>query len=846
MRMTKRRNTSDRRIIGRLQPSFDRLEARTVMSGSSIDTGFFGGTSQFDLSTPTSPLAIASTSPANSASLTSSPNSLTVTFNKPLNGFSVGIADFELVHVNSDGSTSPVASSETQLIESLDFTNPLGDQIDLSLSRPLAEGHYQLILLGSSQLTGTDGSLVTDNGQDQVISDFTIAPEESGLLGSTDLGTIGATVDQSTGDLNLSGDPGAVNYYQLTLASGHRWSLGLAVQSQSLGSSLDTTLSLFDSQGKLIATDSAGLLNDPDDPFLFEGLDPGTYYVGISAQGNVPKADGTYDPTTSYLANQGNGGSYQLQAVAEIADQPTQVLGVRLDQADPLLGSPTGLTLQFSGALQVAGLAYQTEPPLKLVDQNGTSWGVTTVGYDAALGQLQVVFNQALPSGSYTLEMTSPTSLLDLADAEPVAPGLSVGELASFQVGTSVPLPSSDLGPIYPGAGTSSLSSPIVVGAGATVTRQFVVLEAGVYSVEGVSPSSGVSFTLNDSGGTVLGSGPWVSTNGSVDVTLPEGIDTLVLSNPTGQSVEVPLTILHKESVFSQLMDGGIAQGAALSLRLVTPQANFGASTGLTLTTSTGTGASPTPSTLSSTAPGSSQSASSTGSTAGSGLASAAGLASEYLLYGLSPVGLPSTQSNQISVVGSTGMLGNLALASNSAVLAPGLLGIPESSSSGDQAEPSRGFLDDPIDVEAKPEARRVSSTDAGLLARTPQSLRADDQSLAGAEWISRLVANTLGWIEEIGTPSGEPTIAEPLTTNLASSPPVGPLEGDSRVESASLGSPIGVAGVLFAMALRYRKRLFSGRPRRVASSRKGESRQRRLVGPHRVRSQDQVIPWES
>jgi methionine-rich copper-binding protein CopC len=352
---------------------FDRLETRTALSGSTFGGGFsFSPPGQPQNPTNSDPLTITSTSPADQSQLTSSPSTIEVTFNQALEGFSLGLADFQLLQINSDGSTSPLSQSQAQLVESLDTSNMADDQIDLSLSRPLGSGKYELILNGSNQISGLDGETLADVGQNQVLSHFNLSPPESSLSSATHLGSIGSNIVTSTGDLNLSANPGAVNYYELTIEPGHHWSLGLAVNSSGM---LATTLSLFNADDQLIATSSTGLESDPGDPFLFTGLDPGTYYVGISAEGNVPDANGNYNPAdlTSQEAGAGSlGGTYQLQAVAEVADQPTQILGVRIDEADPLVKLPTGLTLQFSGALQLAGLDQPYDPPLQLVDQTAS------------------------------------------------------------------------------------------------------------------------------------------------------------------------------------------------------------------------------------------------------------------------------------------------------------------------------------------------------------------------------------------------------------------------------------------------------------------------------------------
>src|SRR3712207_8784353 len=48
------------------------------------------------------------------------------------------------------------------------------------------------------------------------------------------------------------------------------------------GGTFNAALALFDSQGRLIKSDDKGRADMPLDPYLFAGLQPGTYYLGVS------------------------------------------------------------------------------------------------------------------------------------------------------------------------------------------------------------------------------------------------------------------------------------------------------------------------------------------------------------------------------------------------------------------------------------------------------------------------------------------------------------------------------------------------------------------------------------
>ncbi len=583
MRTTKRSTKADRRLKGRIRPQFDRLEPRLALSGTNSilpsDSGLDGSsTTQSSNSPINSTLSIVSTDPTSSSNLASSPTTLTVTFDRPVDDFSIGNADFELLHVESDGTTQPLSLGEAQLIENLDPNDPTGSQISLDLTKPLLDGHYQLLVLGSNQLAGLDGTSLASDGTDTVISDFTIGSKSNGLDSAVDLGTPTSTDTVHSDVLDLSSNPTAVNYYKVTLASGHQWRLGLEVLLTGKGGSISTTLSLFDSQGKLVTTSSVGTESDPGDPYLFAGLGPGVYYVGLSARGNVPDSSGVYNQSGQSVAGSASsqtGGPYQLHVVADPADQPTRVLGLQLNHDDPLSKDPTGLTVQFNGSIQLATLKSATVPAVDLIDQNGRVWSMTPTQYTASAGQLSFLFDQTLPAGVYSFELTGSGGLVDLAGRAPVAPGLPQGVLGTFRVQPTV-VPKNDLGALLPTIAETGLKANLALGSQSTLVKHFTIVAPGVYSLTGLHAVTGVGFTLTDANSKIVASSSNTTPNDSFDVFLAGGAYTLTLTNSNHSPAVLPIIIEERGILFSQLLDGGVAQGPAFSLRLVTPVANFG------------------------------------------------------------------------------------------------------------------------------------------------------------------------------------------------------------------------------------------------------------------------------
>jgi hypothetical protein len=823
------RKTTHRRLDGRLRPTLDHLEVRMVLSGSSLNPAVV--VSQL------SPfLSIVSTAPADLAVLTSSPSVIQVTFDRPIDDFSVGNDDFQLVHVNSSGLTSPMLPTEALLSEALD---PNGNQIDLTLSQPLTQGRYQLLISPYNQLEGTDGSSLASGSSSEVVDDFTFSPPTNNFGTAIDLHTLGPQVLVVPGKLDLASDPGAVQYYKFTLAQGHHWLVGLEISAHRNGGNLDASISLFNSQGQLISTANEGLSSDPDDPYLFKGLDPGTYYVGISAKKNVPDASGTYNPSASVLDPGNSGGKFQLDLVADTADQVTHVLGLRLDYADPLSTGPTGLTLQFSGAIDLANLELSSLPALKLVDRAGQSWSLTPIFYDTTTGQLSLAFDEPLAPGVYTLELGDSNGLLDLAGRAPVATGLPAGSLGSFVVAPSKPV-KGDLGPILPGQANSGITTTVNVVPGQPTIEQFVVITPGNYSIEGLAPDSGVSLSIVDGSGNLLVTGPSDPITGETLLTALPGVYRIVLTSDS-QPSSLTLTIRQKDSQFSSLLETGVGQLPALSLRLVTPQADFGqASNTSTATPFTDAPSAPPASMSTSASPGAIVSPAghlSTTDAAGLvqsspslaiGLSTTGGPSVAGQFSGSGLVGRPSSQSSQITVVGTSGPSGLASIASNSASLARGLIVVPFEGDG--EFEPEGSPIDSGAMADRAGSPKAGITLEAGLLARSAGSRRADDRTLSDADWISRLFGDALDWIAgtpvevaEVGPPSAEPG-------HSATGEPI-PIE-EGRLESASMASPIGFGVVLGLIA--YGSRLRVSRRKSPIEGPGAPEPRPLLAGPHR------------
>ena len=215
--------------------------------------------------------------------------------------------DFEL-----DGPAGTVFGfSAPPTVENVVQTDDSTDVV-IPLASTLPAGSYQVSLHQGSTLDFAfsliDASAadpfwtsLANSAEPATIASVTVQAQTGTTLAqATDLGLIGPAMVNVPGTLDPANVQSSVDLYEFTLAPGHLWEVGLEVSAQSIGSSLRPALSLFDDQGNVVATSNSGtgLPADPDDPYLFAGLQPGSYYVGISGAGNLPGEPGGYNPVT--------------------------------------------------------------------------------------------------------------------------------------------------------------------------------------------------------------------------------------------------------------------------------------------------------------------------------------------------------------------------------------------------------------------------------------------------------------------------------------------------------------------------------------------------------------------
>ncbi len=588
-------NRTDRKRrdrLGRCRPRGERLEARLALStlGDSLlgpnpfDPGLdspdlLGGGTGLDLSSNASTgelspfLTAVGTDPAPGMELTQGPTTVSVAFDRPIDPFSLGFNDVYLEQVAPDGSTTRLDLS-TGVTADLDASRT---RLVLTLPSTLGMGTYRIVLSGASALSGDDFSMLNSDGSDRVLSAFAVVKPGVRLADAIDLGTLGPNLGAVVGQLDLAADPSAVALYRFTLPAGGDWRLGAEVDAQRNGSPLDAALTLFDPNGQVLSTADFGRPDFPLDPYLFAGLKPGTYYLGVSSTGNLPGQPGGYDPANGIAGNPASkaGGAFTLQFVADPISRPTQVLDFGLDRANSQDPTPTGFHLQFSGSLQLPSQGSELENlvshGLEVVDDLGRSWPIAAVRYDESQARLSLLFLDRLPAGHYTVRLPANAGLTDLAGRAPRAPGQPQDVLGQFTVGNRPSHTANDLGTIFPSATLTGLSREVDLTPGESISYRFVNLYDALYSLQVDLNGGSLTVSYLDPKTGAITSSFHLEDSRYLPVSLKVGDQVLRFSADGATPVHLSWKLSSNGNSLEHLLQNGVGQGPALGLRLIVP-----------------------------------------------------------------------------------------------------------------------------------------------------------------------------------------------------------------------------------------------------------------------------------
>jgi hypothetical protein len=549
----------------------ERLEFRRVMSSSPIGGLIDPGLVSPEIANPSlnPDLSIIGQSPSPGSDSPGGLRQVSVQFDRPVDPWSLGFMDVQVLSVAPDGKTTPVISDTTSLDESLD---PSGTILTVTLPRPLAAGHYRLILSANAFLSGIDGSFLPFTGEDTPLGDFDIVPAAPTLADAIDLGRLSSSVTTANGRLDPASNPHDVALYRFEVAPQYAFSrVGVEVSAQRIGSPLNSAILLLDAGGSSIAYSDLGRPGTANDPYLFQGLRPGVYYIAV-VSGQMG-----YGPTSHFDAAKPPlprtnfnpvGGPFTLRLVADPAETPAAMIGFGLLHQDPLDRDPTGFTLQFNAPLALtdsSGKLFDVmSRGVQVLDAGGRSWPIAGVAYDEATSTLTYVFRQRLPQGSYSVQIPTTGGLVDLSGQRPTAYGHANGVFGSFSVGAMASSAGpDDLGPLYPDDLLNTVSHDVVVPAGATVSIRYVILYSDFYKITTRQLGGTPTATLLDPGSYPTGTTSYEF--------VAAGVHVFTLKNPGNAPItyrfQLGIAAYHWES----LLQSGIGQGPALGLRLIAP-----------------------------------------------------------------------------------------------------------------------------------------------------------------------------------------------------------------------------------------------------------------------------------
>lgn len=343
-----------------------------------------------------------STTPADGAVFESAdaPSTLTFHLGGPAVVFWSGAGGVHLRRVSEDGSETILDSSDwgpAQLT---------GDSATLALPAGLPAGRYRIVILGGSSLAFIYSQQRQDPMEDRVIAEFQVKPRTD-----VDLGIAGSVVRGVTGTLEGSKSDAS---YRIHLPKGVAlWRLALQLDAGRIGSGLIAGITVFDADGRQVASGSVGSDfkgDHPNDPYLFAGLPPGDYIVVVSKSAAM------------------SGGGFRLNVAADPVKGPTRVTSFKPERS---IGGVNGFTIGFDSAIDPTRLRSDS---VHIVDASGSRYAFRLVSVGDGLTSARFESLSPLPAGNYRLVAAGDRPIADLIGRLPVANSLPAGVLAAWTV----------------------------------------------------------------------------------------------------------------------------------------------------------------------------------------------------------------------------------------------------------------------------------------------------------------------------------------------------------------------------------------------------------------------------
>ena len=257
---------------------------------------------------------------------------------------------------------------------------------------------------------------------------------------------------------------------------------------------------------------------------------------------------------------------------ADPADAPTRVLGFTLQWGDPLASSPTGLVLAFSGPIDVNSLmgAVKNQAALRVVDQVGQRLGPDAQRLPGEPGPGELRLRSASParpvhSPRFVFERTDRPRGPDAGFARPASRGSRVVD----HTAPARTAAAGNLGVVWPSL-PGGVSQSGTIAPGPWIVNRVVAPVTGLYTLETNVTQGTLAVRRQGADGSV------VIDPGS------QGPSHTYMLYPRGGRLQFQLRAVGPETVkavwqlkpsafdWESLIDNGVAQTAALSLRFLT------------------------------------------------------------------------------------------------------------------------------------------------------------------------------------------------------------------------------------------------------------------------------------
>ena len=430
------------------------------------DSGYDGNTGNYQLSLaattiPSNPgdgPTVVRFDPNQSTYLPAGPLVLRAALSAPIDPTTIQVnTNVELFYDPTDPFTS---SSGTQLTLASVNYDPSALEIQAAPSAPLAPGYYRFTLLGNSDTWGQGNVIETadatpiplgeingvNDGQDYsttfyvagILGNVSANPTADDTLATAhELGNVtNAGLVQTQGVIGDNPNdptpfnPASVDFYHFEITGTGNYAFGAEVFANRIDSQLGAAIQLYQMEpnGTLVElANNQGSMNATiadnaqvplfSDPVVYASLSAGNYYVAVTSQFT------TYDPQTTLSANGGfTSGPYVLNLRVDPATTPPQVLTTSITSDATLTTLPTTFTVQFSEPMNLQQLAFQAYidtsvgiiPSVTIQGSDGSVYYPRLQSYDPTTDTATFLLIDALPNGSYTLDLSGPNGLDDL------------------------------------------------------------------------------------------------------------------------------------------------------------------------------------------------------------------------------------------------------------------------------------------------------------------------------------------------------------------------------------------------------------------------------------------------